>query len=127
MCFQEPTRDRGGVGISHSAYEMRKRERAWTAIQKGSGLVVDERMDLSKGANNDVTVTNLRRRGEKLTRIVNIHDQEDMQSGGRLAQRLSLQGVIRQGGMVLAGDFNTHSSRWDQGAKCSRTPPSGKR
>jgi hypothetical protein len=42
VCMQEPPRERGGVGISDSAYEKRKRKTIWTVIQKGSGLVVDE-------------------------------------------------------------------------------------
>ena len=72
VCLEEPPRERGGIGISHSAYEIRKRKRVWTAIRKGSGLVVDEWTDLSRGANNDVIVTDVRRRGEKITRIVSI-------------------------------------------------------
>lgn len=43
--------------------------------------MVDERIDLSRGANNDVTATDVRRRGEKITRIVNIYDPRDGQSG----------------------------------------------
>ena len=33
--------------------------------------MVVEQTDLSRGANNDVVVTDVRRRGEKITRIVN--------------------------------------------------------
>jgi len=61
VCLQEPRRERGETGISHSAYEIRKRKSVWTAIQKGSGLVVDERTDLSRGANDDVIATDVRR------------------------------------------------------------------
>ena len=35
----------GGFGFGYSAYEIRKRQRVWTAIRRGSGLVVDERTD----------------------------------------------------------------------------------
>jgi len=41
VCLQEPPRERGGIGISHLAYEIRKTKRVWTAIRRGSGLVVD--------------------------------------------------------------------------------------
>jgi hypothetical protein len=85
VCFQEPPRERGGVGICDLAYEIRKRKRLWTAIRKGSWLVVDEQTDLSRGANDDVIVTDVRRRGEKISRIVNIYDQRDAQSEARLA------------------------------------------
>ena len=36
VCLQEAPRHRGGVGISHSAYEIRKRKSVWMAIRKGS-------------------------------------------------------------------------------------------
>ena len=83
------------------------------AIQKGSGLVVDEWTDLSRGANDDVIVTDIRRRGEKITRIVNIYDQRDTQSGERQARKLNWQRVLLQGATVLTGDINAHRSRWD--------------
>jgi len=79
VCLQEPTREREAVGISHSAYEMKKIDRVWTAIRMGSGLVADEQTDSSRGANDDVTVTDVRRRGEKMTWIVNIYNQRDTQ------------------------------------------------
>ena len=43
-----------------------------------------------------------------------------MQSGERLARKLSWQRVIRRGGTVLAGDFNAHSRRWDPGRRVQR-------
>ena len=46
------------------------------------------------------------------TRIVNLHDQKDTQSGERPARKLNSQSVIRHGGTILAGDFNGHSTRW---------------
>jgi hypothetical protein len=81
--LQDPPRERerGGVGISHSAYQIRKRKRVWTAIPRGSGLVVDERTDLGTGANEDVIATDVRRRGERITRIVNVYDQKKTYSG----------------------------------------------
>jgi hypothetical protein len=45
-------------------------------------------MDMRKGANDDVIVTDVRTRGEKVTRIVNIYDQKDMQLGERPARKL---------------------------------------
>jgi len=59
------------------------------AIRRGSGLVVDERTDLSRGANDDVFPTVVRRRRETITRIVNDHDQKDTQSVERLARKLN--------------------------------------
>jgi len=62
---------------------MRKRKRVWTGIRRGSGLVVDERTDSSRGANDDDIVTDIRSRGETITWIVNVYDQKDTQSGER--------------------------------------------
>ena len=120
VCLQEPPRERGGIGISASAYEIRKRKRVWMAIRKGSGLVVDELTDPSRGDNDDVIATDVRRRGEKITRIVNIYDQTHARSGERSARKLDRQRVIPQGGTVLAGDFNAHSKRWDPRCQVQR-------
>jgi len=70
-------------------------------IRKGSGLEVDERMDLNRGANDDVIVTDVRRRGQKMKRIFNVYDQRDTQSAERQAQQVNWQRVNRQGGTVL--------------------------
>jgi hypothetical protein len=91
VCSQEPQRERGDVGISHLADEIRQSKGVWTAIGKGTGLVVDERTDVSRGANDDIIVTDLRSKGEKITRIVNIYDQRDTPSGERLARNLTWQ------------------------------------
>ena len=73
VCLVEPPRENGGIGISHSAYEISKRKTMWTAIWRGSRLVVDERSDSSRGANNDVIATDVRRRGKMIMRIVNVY------------------------------------------------------
>jgi len=43
VCLQEQPRERGGCGMRHSAYEIRKRQTVWTVIRKGNGLLVYER------------------------------------------------------------------------------------
>ena len=53
--------------------------------------MVDDRTDSRRGANNDVMVTDVRRRGEKLIKIDHIHDQRDAQSGASLARKLNWQ------------------------------------
>jgi hypothetical protein len=85
VCLQEPLRERRGIRISHSAYEIRKRKRVWTAIRRGSGLVFDERRDLSRGANEDVMATDVRRRGQRIMRMVNVYEQKIRHSGERPA------------------------------------------
>jgi len=58
--------------------------------------VVDERTDSSRGANNDVIVTNGRKREEKIKIIVNVFDQKDTQSEERPARELNWLSVIRR-------------------------------
>jgi hypothetical protein len=50
--LQEPPREREGCGISHSVYDIIKIKLVSTAVRKGSGLVVDEQTDLSRGAHS---------------------------------------------------------------------------
>jgi len=120
VSLHEPPRERGGIGISHSAYEIRKRKRGWTAIRRDSGLVVDERTDLSTGANEDAIATDVRRRGERIKRIVNVYNQKNTHSGERPARKFNWQRVIRQGSTVFAGDFKAHSIRWDPWCQVER-------
>jgi len=60
LLLQEPPGKKGRIGISHPAYEIRKQKRVWTAVRKGSGLATDERSDLSRCANDDVMVTDVK-------------------------------------------------------------------
>jgi hypothetical protein len=120
VCLQEPPRERGGNDISHLAYKIRKRKSVWIAIRRRSSLVVDEWMDLSSGTNEDVTANDVRRRGERITRIVNVFDQKNTHSGERPTRKLSWQRVIRPGNTGLAGAFNANSIQWDRRCQVQR-------
>jgi len=98
VIFHEPPEERGGIGISHSAYENRKRQTVWTAERKGSGLAIDERTYLSSGANNDVIVADVKRTGQKMTRVINIYDQRDVRTGETQARNINWNRIIRQTG-----------------------------
>jgi len=74
--------------------------------------VVHERTDLSRGANEDVIVTDVRTRGERIMRIVNIYDQKNTHSGERPARKSDWPRVIRQGSTNLAGDCKAHGIQW---------------
>ena len=76
--MQEPPGEKARIGISHLAYKIRKRKRVWTAVRKGSGLATDERTDLTRGVNDDVMVTDVKRSAEKMTRIINVYNQKDV-------------------------------------------------
>jgi hypothetical protein len=88
VLLQEPPGEKGRIGISHPAYEIRKGERVWTAVRKGSGLGTDERTDLRRGANDDPMVTDVKRRGEMMMRMINVYNQRDIQTGERWARKL---------------------------------------
>jgi len=110
VLLQEPPQERGRIGISHPAYEITKRLTVWTVVRGGSGLAPGERTDLSRGANDDVMVTVVKRRGEKMTRIINVHDQKDVQTGERRARKLNWHRAIRKGGgTIIAANMNAHS------------------
>jgi len=114
VLLQEPPGEKGRIGISHPPYEMKKRKTGWTAVRKGCGLDTDERTDLSRGANNDVMVTDVKRRGDKMPRIINVYDQRNIQTGERRARKVNWHRAIRQGGCtIIAGDRYAHSQRWD--------------
>jgi len=87
VLLQQPPWEKGRLGISHLAYEITKRKRVWIAVCKGSGFATDELTDLSTGANIDVGVTDVKRRGGKMTRIINVYDQRDIQTGERQARK----------------------------------------
>jgi hypothetical protein len=72
--------------------------------------MVHERTNLSRGTNDDVISTDVRRTTGRTTRIINIDDHRHTQSGEIPGRILNWQGVIRQGGAVLAGDFNADCS-----------------
>ena len=81
---------------------------------KASGLATDERTDLSRGANDDVKVTDVKRRRGQMTRIINVYDQRDVQTGERRARKLNWHRSIRHGGgTMIARDMNAHSRRCD--------------
>jgi hypothetical protein len=82
------------------------------AIRTVSSVVVDQQTDLSRDANEDIIATDVRRRGERITRMVNIYNQKNMDLGERPVRKLDWQRVIRQGHTVLAGNFNADSIRW---------------
>jgi len=114
VLLTEPPGEQGRIRISHQAYEIRKQKRVWPAVHKGSRLATDKPTDLSRGANDDVMVTDVKRRGEKITWIINVYNQRDVQTGERRVRKLNWYRAMRQGGgTIIAGDMNAHSRGWD--------------
>jgi hypothetical protein len=67
VCLQDPRREKGGIGDSHSANQIRNRKCGWTATGRLSGLMVNEWTDLSTGANDNVIAMDVRRRRGTIT------------------------------------------------------------
>jgi len=84
--------------------------------------MVDDRTDFSRSVNDKVIAPDVRRRGEQITRIVNVSNQEEAQSGEREgpARMLNWQRVISQGSTVLAGDVNAPITQWDSKREVQR-------
>jgi hypothetical protein len=59
VCLQEPPRAREGVGISHPAYDIRKRKRVWAAGRTQSGIATNEWTDLCKHALGVIIVVDI--------------------------------------------------------------------
>jgi len=85
-------------------------------------LVVDEQTDSSRGANDDVIATDVRRRGERILRIANVCDQKKTHLRESPAREWTWRRVIRQGSTVLARDFIPHSIRLDPRCKAQQGP-----
>jgi hypothetical protein len=77
--LEEPPGERADIGISHWAYKISNSKNVWMAIRKGSGLVHDERTDLSRGAKDNVIATDVWRTGDQTTNILNVYDHKDTQ------------------------------------------------
>lgn len=84
-------------------------------LHQGSNFETNKLINMMKNALGHIIVVRITRRGEKMTRSVNIYDHREGETGERTTSRIYWQRIIRQGGgdTVLAGDFNTHSQHWD--------------
>jgi len=108
--LQEPIRETWRIGISHLAYDNRKQTRIWNVVRQGNGLATDQRTELSRGANDDVMVTDVKGRTEKMTRIINICYRRDILTGESRVRNLNWHRAIRQEGCtIIVGNINAHS------------------
>jgi hypothetical protein len=85
VLLQEPSGKRGGVEISHLAYEISTRSRVGTSVWEGSGLATDALTDVSRGENHDDVVTDVKTREEMMTQSINIYNQREMHTRERPA------------------------------------------
>jgi len=109
--LQQSMRQRSGIGISHYVYNNTKRISVWTMVCKGSNCTMNWRTELGKNAGNDSIVVDINTLAENIIMIINIFNQRATETGERAGRRQNGQQIIRQGGggMLLAGDYDTHS------------------
>lgn len=110
----EPPGEDGGSAIRIAAYKIRKQNRVYTAVRKGSDLATAQQTNLSRGASDDVIVTDVPRRGEKIMRIIYIYDHRDVQIRDRHVTKVFWDIFIQQGGGTkLFGNWNALSHTRD--------------
>jgi hypothetical protein len=63
------------------------------AVRKGSGHTTKGQTNLSKNAGDDLIVVNIKRKGEKMIRIVNVYDQRARETCERPGRRLDWQKI----------------------------------
>jgi len=89
VLLKERPVEKGRIGISNLAYENTKQKRLWMAVRKRSGRTTDECTVLTRGPHDDIMVTDMKRIGEMITRIINVYDQKDVQTGERRTRKLN--------------------------------------
>jgi len=114
VMMQEPYEEREGHNISDPGYGLVKGGRTMTAKRKDTHL---EFSDVDKGGDGDVQVFDIKYPLGRKMRLVNVYDQLRQKGGvrsqGRPAQMARWSEIIEQEKILLGGDWNAHSDRWD--------------
>jgi len=114
VMMQEPYVERGGYNISHPAYRLVKGGRTMTAIRRDTHL---EFLEVDKGGDGDVQVFDIKYPTGRKMRLVHVYDQLRQEGGvrsqGRPAQTARWREIMEQEKILLGGDWNAHSDRWD--------------
>jgi len=114
VMLQEPYVEREGYNISHPGYRLIRGGRTMTAIRRDMHLEFSE---VDKGGDGDVQVFDIRYPSGRKMRLVNVYDQLRQEGGvrsqGRPAQTARWREIMEQDKILLGGDWNAHSDRWD--------------
>jgi hypothetical protein len=85
-----------------------------TAIRRNTHL---EFLDVEVGGDGDVQVFDIKYSSGRKMRLVNVYDQlrqvEGVRSQGRPVQTARWREIMRAKKILLGGDWNAHSDRWD--------------
>jgi len=77
---QEPPGEKARVEVNHLADNMGKRNRVCNMVRACRSLPTDVWSRLRRGSNDNVTVLNVNRRGEMITKFINVYDQHNVQT-----------------------------------------------
>jgi len=114
VMLQEPYVEREGYNISHPGYRLIRGGRTMTAVRRDTHLEFSE---VDKGGDGDVQGFDIRYPSGRKMRLVNVYDQLRQEGGvrrqGRPAQTARWNEIMEQEKILLGGDWNAHSDRWD--------------
>jgi len=114
VMMQEVVVEKEGYNISHPGYRLVRGGRTMTAIRKDTHLEFSE---VDRGGDGDVQVFDIKYPSGREMRLVNVYDQlrqvEGVRSQGRPAQTARWGEIMGRNKILLGGDWNAHSDRWD--------------
>jgi len=114
VMMQELVVEKEGYNISHPGYRLIRGGRTMTAVRRDMHLEFSE---VDKGEDGDVQVFDVKYPSGRKMRLVNVYDQlrqvEGVRSQGRPAQTARWREIMEQNNILLEGDWNAHSDRWD--------------
>jgi len=114
VMLQELYVEKEGYNISHPGYRLVRGGRTMTAIRRDTHL---EFLEVDQGGDGDVQVFDIRYPLGRKMRLVNLYDQLRQEGGvrsqGRPAQTARWREILEQEKILLGGDWNAHSDRWD--------------
>jgi len=114
VLMQEQYVDRDGHNISHPGYRLIRGGRTMTAIRKDTH---QEFSEVDKRGEGDLQVFDIEYPLGRQTRLVNVYDQLRHEGGvrsqGRAEQTARWREIMEQEKILLGGDWNAHSDRWD--------------
>jgi len=114
VMMQEQVVEKERYNISHPGYRLVRGGRTMTAIRKDTHLDFSE---VDMGGDGDVQVFDIKYPSGRKMRLVNVYDQqrqvERVRSQGRPAQMARWTEIMGRTNILLGGDWNAHSDRWD--------------
>jgi len=114
VMMQEQYVEREGYNISHPGYRLVRGGQTMTAIRRDTH---QEFSEVDKRGDGDVQVFDIQYPSGRKMRLVNVYDhlrqEEGVRSQGRPAQTARWSEIMEQEKILLGGDWNAHSDRWD--------------